>query len=473
LINTDINFQELRSEIRKHTESTQLDMNQLSADQMSESTSRFESLTSSLVSFFQSLRSELESHAGNLQVNIKQLSADQMFESRSRFESLTSSLVSSFQSLRSELESRDENLQVNIKQLSADQTFESRSRFESLTSSLVSFFQSLRSDLESRDENLQVNFKQLSADQMSESRSRFESLTSSLVSSFQSLQSVVESHAGNLQVNFKQLSADQTFESRSQFETLTGKLEFCFQVLRSELESRVEILQDNINQSSSDQISQSVKALRFLSGITRREIGAMAAKLTPYLTDLRDRAMQLAQALDLNVASAASLSRHRRLSMVEERRMSVERLPTCNTIEHGHSIPQMSEDALNTDASADGSRRISTQDSVPTVNRRMSGQATITLRNTGLRARSKVLDRLSEQLAHLYREATIEDYEKLKPVVEEGAQQIMCNVGRFEVDSRWSWINYVFGTGPADAVTGKEQSRLIHPCSPFITGLLI
>jgi hypothetical protein len=48
--------------------------------------------------------------------------------------------------------------------------------------------------------------------------------------------------------------------------------------------------------------------------------------------------------------------------------------------------------------------------------------------------------------------------------------QVMCVANRFEGVADSSWANSVLGVGLADAVTGKEQSRLIHPCSPFSTG---
>ena len=254
--------------------------------------------------------------------------------------------------------------------------------------------------------------------------------------------------------------------SVNNFDSVRGNIESTYQLLKSQLANYVTSLQDDLKHISSIEISESKTGFTKLSSALEHEIQSVRSNMTTYFEDLKLQMTQFGQALDLGAAKEEE--KCRRLSGIQDREINFEKLSTL-ALDQG-----MPEEASMTHSGGQTSRRISVTHEISEFPlNSYSLIAAPSVAASATKIRSGLLDRLSNQLGHLYTEATTPDYEKIKPVQEETVQ-IMCNEGRFVSDEESkqmrTWINFLFGVGPEDAANGKEQSRLIHPFSYFNTG---
>ena len=254
------------------------------------------------------------------------------------------------------------------------------------------------------------------------------------------------------------------------FDSVSCEVENSFHDLKSETVNRLDVVQTAVCRWTSEEILESKKGVELFKQIVDHRFDSLSSTMSALLLDLKKRAINLGRALDL--VDVKEEPRSRRLSVIQEPDVNDETIDKSTTVA---AVEKERNDCeIMEIRAADVAHERLCQG-----HRLNIDQAVHSLRHNNSRAsvdndiriiRSGLLDRISNQLGHLYLEATTPDYEKVKPVQEEGTNEIICTENRFKSEQSLSWINALFGLGPVDAYSGKEQSRLIHPYSKFSSG---
>jgi hypothetical protein len=233
--------------------------------------------------------------------------------------------------------------------------------------------------------------------------------------------------------------------SRDCLLVLTSRIWDAFQELKSEIKSSTTLLQDHLQQIFLAEIKESKSGIEFLNRTLELQVGSLTTRVTSLLADLLHRTGQLAQALD--VSAALEPARRQCLSMVQDSGPSLEGLTTILKDREGLSpaAPDLAPEphsAANGEAVPCGNQRVvvgcgslqfdhltfdapvAAHSGHGSAHSRHEPGAFTDEETSGSRSRSNLLVRLSNQLGHLYKEATTPDYEKAKPEKDEGLQVV-------------------------------------------------